>query len=167
MLKRRKFMATGMLLGLSTCIQAKKQTVLMHSFQKVKSVIAAVQAHMFPVQSQLPSANEANVIAFLYETIMHTSYDKDIRLFVIEGAETLIAREQKSFLDMSEEQREQSLRRYEKTNYGSAWLARIMTLTMEGLFSDPIYGANKDEIAWKSIDMYGGLPRPRVKYLEH
>ena len=68
---------------------------------------------------------------------------------------------------MSDVEKEKVLRAYEQTNYGSSWLSRIMTVTMEGLFSAPIYGPNKHEIAWKSIDMYGGLPRPRVKYLEH
>jgi len=120
---------------------------------------------MFPDGSTLPSAKKTNVIQFLFETITHKSYDKDIRAFIIDGAEELMSRNEKVFNTMHEEEKEKALREYEKTNYGSSWLSRIMTVTMEGLFSSPIYGTNTNEIVWKSIDMYGGYPRPIVKYL--
>ncbi|MEJ0068512.1 MAG: gluconate 2-dehydrogenase subunit 3 family protein [Pseudomonadota bacterium] len=34
---------------------------------------------------------------------------------------------------------------------------RLLTLTMEGFFSDPIYGGNRDKVAWKMIG-FPGLP---------
>ena len=67
---------------------------------------------------------------------------------------------------MSEKEKERALRAYEQTNYGSSWLGRIMTLTMEGIFSDPIYGSNVKEAGWKSLGTYGGLPRPKTRYIE-
>ena len=165
MLKRRQFLIAGSLVGLSPYIEAKSIRKFDKRFSALKSTIAAVQAHMFPKGSKLPSAEEMNVVQFVFETITHPSYDKDIRLFVIEGAEEFIQREKTPFVSMSHENKERALRAYEKTGYGSSWLSRIMTLTMEGLFSDPIYGANKNEIGWKSIDAYGGQPRPTVKYV--
>ena len=166
MLKRRQFLIAGSLLGLSPYVEAKGIRKFDKRLSALKNTIASVQAHMFPRGSKLPSAEEMHVVEFVFETITHASYDKDIRLFVIEGAEELIKREKNSFISMSHEEKEQALRAYEKTNYGSSWLSRIMTLTMEGLFSDPIYGANKNEIGWKSIQAYGGQPRPTVKYLD-
>jgi len=165
MLKRREFLITSSLIGLSPYIDAKTKTVFEKKFQNVRSTIEAVQIHMFPDGSTLPSAKKTNVIQFLFETITHKSYDKDIRAFIIEGAEELMSRNEKVFNTMHEEEKEKALREYEKTNYGSSWLSRIMTVTMEGLFSSPIYGTNTNEIVWKSIDMYGGYPRPIVKYL--
>ena len=40
-----------------------------------------------------------------------------------------------------------------------------MTITMEGMFSDPIYGSNIKESGWKALGAYGGFPRPKTKYL--
>jgi len=165
MVKRRQFLILGSLLGLSPYVQAKKIDTFSQEFKKVEATIEAVQNHMFPVGNTLPSAKQTHVIQFLFETVAHTSYDKDIRVFIIEGAEELMRREKNRFLSMNTLEKEKALRAYENTNYGSSWLSRIMTVTMEGLFSAPIYGANKNEIAWKSIDMYGGYPRPTVKYL--
>jgi gluconate 2-dehydrogenase gamma chain len=43
-------------------------------------------------------------------------------------------------------------------NFNSrAFFARLLTLTMEGFFGDPIYGGNRDKVAWKMLG-YPGLP---------
>jgi len=107
-----------------------------------------------------------NVTKFLFETMMHKSFDKDIKAFVLEGAKELEKRKKKEFTSMTHREKEMTLRAYEETNYGSSWLSRMMTLTMEGLFSDPIYGSNIKEAGWKSLSSYGGFPRPKTRYIE-
>jgi hypothetical protein len=167
MLKRRRFLIASSIIWVSPYIEAKVETTFEKKFKEVKNTIEEVQEHMFPEGSKLPSAKQTHVIDFLFDTVAHESYDKDIRAFIIEGAEELMNRNEKSLSAMNDEEKEKALRTYEQTNYGNSWLSRIMTVTMEGLFSAPIYESNKYEIAWKSIDMHGGLPRPIVKYLEH
>jgi len=121
---------------------------------------------MFPVNSELPSAKKMYAIVFLYETIAHESYDRDIKAFVLEGAEELNIRTKGKFLKMTHSKREKVLRDYEETEYGSSWLSRIMTLTMEGMFSDPIYGSNVQKAGWKALGSFGGQPRPKKRYLD-
>ncbi len=164
--KRRQFLILGSLLGVSPYIHAKELHIFEKDFKRVRLTIAAVQKQMFPKGSKLPSAEEMNVTEFLFETIAHKSYDKDIRAFVIEGAEELMQREKSPFHLMTASKKEEAMRAYEETNYGSSWLSRIMTLTMEGLFCDPVYGSNIKEEGWKSLHSFGGQPRPSVKYLE-
>ena len=166
MVKRRQFLILGSILGLSPYIQAKEINAFAKEFQQVKSTIEAVQRHMFPTDSKLPSAMAMNTIQFLFETITHKSFDRDIKAFVLEGAKELESREKREFVSMTEKEKEKVLRAYEETNYGSSWLSRIMTLTMEGLFSDPIYGSNIKEAGWKSLNAFGGFPRPKTRYLE-
>jgi len=165
-MKRRNFLILGSVLGLSPYVKAKELTTFERSFKKVEATISAVQEHMFPKGSKIPSAASMNVTQFLFETITHKSYDKDIRAFVIEGAEELIKRENGQFTSMNPNDKEQALRGYEESNYGSNWLSRIMTITMEGLFSDPIYGSNIKESGWKALGSYGGMPRPASRYIE-
>lgn len=164
--KRRQFLMLSAMLGLSPYIHAKSMTKYEKAFKQVESTIAAVQEHMFPKGSKLPSAKAMNVTQFLFETITHKSFDKDIRAFVLEGAEELVSREEGRFTSMTTRDKEKALRAYEETSYGSSWLARIMTLTMEGMFSDPIYGSNVNEAGWKAINAYGGFPRPKKRYIE-
>jgi len=164
--KRRKFLILGSLLSLSPYIKANEITSFEKEFKKVESTIAAVQQHMFPEKSTLPSAKAIRVTQFLFETITHKSFDRDIRAFTLEGAKELMKREKGRFTSMTSVDKEKALRAYEETNYGSSWLERIMTITMEGMFSDPIYGSNVKEAGWKSVGSYGGYPRPKTRYLE-
>ncbi|CAA6813974.1 MAG: Unknown protein [uncultured Sulfurovum sp.] len=167
MLTRRKILVFGSLMGLSSWLQAKSRASIDRKVNtKVKRTIAAVQEHLFPSNSKIPSAKMMHANTFLLETISHKSYDKDIRRFVLEGAKELEVREKGLFTTLSKEDKERALREYEETNYGSSWLSRIMTLTMEGIFSDPIYGSNKNEKGWQAIKSFGGQPRPNTRYLD-
>ena len=164
--KRRQFLMLSSMLGLSPYIHAKSMTTYNKAFKKIEPTIAAVQEHMFPNGSKLPSAKAMNVTQFLFETITHKSFDKDIRAFVLEGAEEFVSREKGRFISMTHRDKEKALRDYEETNYGSSWLSRIMTLTMEGMFCDPVYGSNVNEAGWKAINAYGGVPRAKTRYIE-
>jgi len=164
-MKRRNFLILGSVLGLSPYIEAKEISAFERSFKKVEPTISAVQEHMFPKGSKIPSASSMNVTQFLLETITHKSYDKDIRTFVLEGAEELIKREKGQFISMDSKEKEDALRAYEETRYGSNWLSRMMTITMEGMFSDPIYSSNVKESGWKALGSYGGMPRPVSRYI--
>jgi hypothetical protein len=164
-MKRRKFLILGSVLGLSPYMQAKEISDFEKTFKKVAPTLMAVQEHLFPEGSKLPSARSMKVTQFLFETMMHQSFDRDIKAFVIEGAQELENREKGRFVTMTDQEREKALRAYEETQYGRNWLSRIMTLTMEGLFCDPIYGSNIQEAGWKAISSYGGFPRPTTRYI--
>ena len=165
-MKRRKFLILGSALGLSPYIQATEISNFEKEFRDIESTLSAVQEHFFPEESKLPSAKSMKVTQFLFETMMHKSFDKDIKAFVLEGAKELEKREKGRFTSMTEQEKEKALRAYEETNYGRNWLSRIITLTMEGLFSDPIYGSNIKEAGWQAISSYGGFPRPKTRYIE-
>ncbi len=165
-MKRRRFLLFGSLMGITPYLQAKNQTRFYYEYQQVERIIAAVLAHLFPKCSQIPSAEETDLSLFVYETISHPTYDKEIRAFVIEGAKELDKLTKGAFPQYSSIQKEKALRAYEDTEYGDPWLGRMMTLAMEGLFSDPIYGANRNEVGWKALHTKGGVPRPYTRYIE-
>jgi hypothetical protein len=165
-MKRRNFLILGSILGFSPYLKAEELNDFEKSFKKVESIISAVQEHMFPEGSKIPSASTMNTITFLFETITHKSYDKEIRTFIFDGAKKFQDEYTKEFISMSSKEKENILREYEKTTYGKNWLSQIMIITMEGLFSDPIYGSNTNEVSWKALNSYGGLPRPKSRYIE-
>jgi len=164
--QRRQFLIFSSLVGLSSYIKAKNKTTFQKDFEKIKFLISAVQEHMFPANSKLPSSKEMHTITFLYETIIHKSYDKDMRTFILKGAKKLNKRTKGKFLTMTISDKEQALRDFEKTKYGSSWLSSIMVLTIEGMLSDPIYGSNIQQVGWKALETLGGEPRPLKRYLD-
>ena len=164
-MQRRNFLILGSVVGLSSILKAETPDQFKRDFKEVEATIAAVQEHMFPEGSALPSARQMNTIQFLFETVAHKTYDRDIRAFVIEGARELQQRRKGQFAAMSPQEKEKALRAYEESSYGSNWLSRIMTLTMEGMFGDPIYGSNVKEAGWKALHAFGGQPRPTSRYI--
>ena len=165
-MKRRKFLILGSLLGISSCIETKEISDFEKQFKELSPVLTAVQEHLFPEGSKIPSSRSMHLTQFLFDTMMHKSFDRDIKAFVLEGAKELEKRENGRFISMSTEEKEKALRTYEETEYGKSWLSRMMTLSMEGLFSDPVYGSNVQEAGWKAISSYGGFPRPKSRYIE-
>lgn len=162
---RRDFLATSAAAGLSVSLHAQEADAETKTLEAALPLIAAVQQHMFPEAGSLPSAKAMDAVTFLKETITHGSYDRDIRRFVIEGAQELDRRTKGKFLTMNHAKKEAALRSYEESRYGSNWLTRIMTLTMEAIFSDPIYGSNIGQKGWKSVGSSGGVPRPKERYI--
>ena len=164
-MKRRNFLLLSSILSLPSYLQAKKLSPFEKEFKKVEPILSAVQEHMFPPNAKLPSATSMKMTQFLLETMRHHSYDKDIRAFVIEGAKELNRRTKNKFFKMTPQEKEKALREYEKSNYGNNWLSRILTLSMEAIFCDPIYGSNINQEGWKALGAIGGFPRPQKAYL--
>jgi gluconate 2-dehydrogenase gamma chain len=48
---------------------------------------------------------------------------------------------------------------------GKEFFEALLTLTMEGFFSDPIYGGNKNKVSWRMIG-YPGLPATYANLIE-
>ena len=166
MIKRRKFLQYSTLLGVNTSVHAKIGHKESEALEHVLPTIIAIEAHMFPPESPVPLPDTKKMKTFLRETLSHPSFDKDIRRFIIEGAEDFMKKEKKSFILMESEAREDALRHYEKSSYGQAWLSRILLMALEGLFSDPIYLANQNEDGWKALNSFAGMPRPERKYMD-
>ena len=100
-MKRRRFLILGSILGLTSCIQAKEISEFEKRFNEVAPTLLAVQEHLFPEGSKIPSAKSMNTIQFLFDTMMHESFDKDIKAFVLEGAQELVKREKGRFTSMT------------------------------------------------------------------
>ena len=165
-MNRRVFLSLSAVTTTTTLLYP---TESFHTHQLPKDIyqlIERVQEHLFPDGSVIPSAKEFKATVFLDGTLSHPSFDKDIKAFVIEGAESLQEREDYMFLTYDEARREKALRAFEETSKGSGWLNRIMILTLEGMLSDPLYGGNSGEFGWQALGTRGGDPRPTVRYVE-
>ncbi len=166
--ERRAFLAGAGVVGAALCLPQSSEASgkSAKALEEAAPVIAAVQQHMFPKGSKLPDAETMCMTRFLTETVLHPTYDRDIRAFVIEGAKELMLREKGKLLGYNHGAMEAALRRYEATDYGSNWLSRIMILSLEALLGDPVYGSNVGEAGWRTVQSFGGQPRPKTRYIQ-
>jgi hypothetical protein len=163
--KRRFFLWLGAILPLASSLNAKEPIPWHKEFEQLQPLIEAVQQHLFPSNGTLPSAKEMKSGAFLFDTMAHSSFDRDIRAFVLEGAKEFETQTKGSFIAMSHDAKEEALRAYEKRRDGKAWISRLMIITIEGLLGDPIYGSNIDQKGWKALGVTPNLPQPKERYL--
>ena len=164
MTTRRTFISASAVGGISFLL-AKEVSAKERLPEELYKIIQKVQEHLFPEGTLLPSAHLFGATVFLEETVYHSSYDKDIRAFVLDGAKELKSMHKELFLKYDEKQMESALRKFEKTKMGDNWLSRVMILSIEALLSDPIYGGNFQELGWKALETTGGSPRPTSRYV--
>ncbi len=129
------------------------------------ATIATVQNHFLPSENDAPGAVEINALRYLYDFLNNPETDPiDIR-FIHTGVRSLqamINAEQAnlSLMDQSIEQRETTLRKFEKQADGSRWLVNILNYVLEALLTDPVYGGNPNGIGWQWLEHRAGDPHP-------
>lgn len=127
-------------------------------------VIEAVQQHLFPTEPDAPGASDINALAYLQFVMTDTTLAAEDRDFITKGAAWLedMAQqmENKSFIALSEKQRDKVLRKIADSESGENWLATIMLYIVEALLTDPVYGGNTDQLGWKWLQHIPGYPRP-------
>ncbi len=127
-------------------------------------ILKKVQEHLFPPTTDFTGANGINAAAWLQNLVSDKNNDPEESEFIKKGItwleESSIEIEEKSFLKLSFDQREDVLRQIEKDDWGERWISLILLYIFESLLSDPLYGANPDGIGWKWLDHTPGYPRP-------
>lgn len=126
--------------------------------------IATVQNHLFPSEADAPGSVEINALSYLHDFLSNPATESADREFILSGTHSLqsfsLQSKEKTFSDLSIEQRESVLREYEKQADGRRWLVNILNYILEALLTDPVYGGNPDGIGWKWLEHRAGEPRP-------
>ncbi len=161
---RREFITAAALVCGSAGFARSAETDSVKSLESSLELIAAVQRHFFPKGLHMPDADAFNAVSYLESALSHESFDPDTRELIFEGAHRFDRFCDGKFLSLSERMREERLRAFEESDFGSYWLAQIMNLTLEALLADPIYGGNVDEAGWKAFGLTPGVPRPKERY---
>ena len=125
------------------------------------TLLESVQNHFFP-QNRYPSASNFEALRYLKIVSKHDSFGEKNLQFLKKGAKEIQKLGFKTNLASS--QKEKILQEFAKSNFGNKWISMILTYTIEALFSDPIYGGNKDFIGSKSFEHNSGFPRPKNRF---
>jgi gluconate 2-dehydrogenase gamma chain len=169
-LDRRSFMITTGIFagsvtlgGLLSYLYRKHKSSRSYSKSEI-DIINRFHQHLFPKSDDSPGAAEINSTDYLQFILLDPEIDEDNKSLLISGI-TWLEEEcskvlNKSFLDTTDEEKDKVLRSIENTNWGYRYISLNLNYILEALLSDPIYGANINEIGWKWLEHTPGVPRP-------
>ena len=142
-MRRRTFLLFSLLTIVTQSVaSSKNRTELL--------IIKDVLNHLFPTTTQYNGAKKFGAFKFLLYVSKHPTFDKDDLNFLFKGAKKLNSLE-KNFLSFNSNQKEKSLREFEKLTLGQNWLATLLNYGLEAMLGDSIYKGNQHMFGWKNI----------------
>lgn len=119
---------------------------------------------IFPKTSIMPNAKEFKALEYLIKNISHKTFDNEDKTLILDGTKDFIG-SFPQFLTLNEKEKKELIFEIIKNSaYAKSWVSKITYYGIEAMFSDPIYGGNFNQIAWKSINHAVGIPRPLKTY---
>jgi gluconate 2-dehydrogenase gamma chain len=119
---------------------------------------------LFPDDGNGPSIESLNTLNYIVWVLKDSGANPTHQTYLMEGIdwadEMAFEKSAKKYIELDQQERERAIRYYTETEYGKEWCSIMMTLILESLLLDPIYGANVNEAGWKWLDHTPGYPRP-------
>ena len=119
---------------------------------------------IFPKTSTMPSAKEFKALEYLIKNISHKTFDNEDKTLILDGTKDFIGSFPQFLTSNEKEKKELILEIIKNSAYAKSWVSKITYYGIEAMFSDPIYGGNFNQIAWKSVNHFAGIPRPKKNY---
>ena len=119
---------------------------------------------IFPKTKNMPSAKEFKAVEYLVKNISNKTFDDEDKNLIIDGTKDFINSFPK-FLTLTQEEKKKLIFEIIKdSQYAKSWISKLTYYGIEAMFSDPIYGGNFNQIAWKSVNHAVGIPQPKKTY---
>lgn len=149
-MKRRTFL---LLTLLTFFTKSFAQTNTKNQLQLIKAVLN----HLFPNTSEFQGAENFGAMDFFLYVTKHPTFDSSDFNFIIEGADKL-NNFNNDFINLNAQEKEKTLREFEKTTFGQNWLSLLLNYGLEAMLGDPIYKGNKNLSGWKNIHHSTPIP---------
>lgn len=144
----------------STKIEEANEFLTVEQSKVLKSILMII----FPEDGNGPSAEELNTFGYVLWNLADIFKPEEDRDYIIEGLDWASEKANEIYFlkysELEQEQREALVKQFVDLKWGKNWMSVMITLTMESVLLDPIYGGNTDEKGWKWLDHVPGLPRP-------
>ena len=168
---RRKFLRGALLAGAMT--QIGFFTSCSTKLKEGNDLLTAEQATIlndvlnifFPNDGNGPDAEDINAFGYVM-WVLHDTLNRKIEdnAYILVGLNWADETAQEiyfsPFVELSQEQKEALVGKFTELDWGKNWSSMIITLILEALVLDPIYGGNKNEAGWNWLNHTPGFPRP-------
>ena len=131
---------------------------------KTLLVLDEVLNIIFPKTSTMPSAKEFKALEYLIKNISHKTFDNEDKTLILDGTKDFLG-SFPQFLTLKENEKKELIFEIITNNdYAKSWVSKITYYGIEAMFSDPIYGGNFNQVTWKSVEHFAGIPQPKKTY---
>ncbi|HFS66864.1 MAG TPA: gluconate 2-dehydrogenase subunit 3 family protein [Flavobacteriia bacterium] len=171
-LSRRNFIrgtaAMAILSQLSILESCTKDFVENTVFDKQQfQLIQIVQNILFPKGGYGPGATDFKAHLYLIWVMQDPLIYPEDKQYILNGIkwiqETAQEEKQKNFLRLTVKEQQDLIGFIAGKKWGEGWLSYMLTLIIEAMVSDPIYGFNTDAVGVKWLHHQYGVPRPTLK----
>jgi gluconate 2-dehydrogenase gamma chain len=132
--------------------------------EKQLDIVITVQNILFPKDKNGPGAINFNAHKYLEWVLADKRIDPDENQYIINGLkwlnETAEEEHSKKFLKLTKKEQVDLIHTISRISWGESWLSVMLTLIIEAMISDPIYGFNTNEIGRKWLEHQAGFPKP-------
>ena len=130
-------------------------------------VLQAVQLVLFPKEGNGPSAlavNSDKWIVYVLNDEREPQREKDFIVEYLDALNQLSKETDKVSYDLlSLDKQEDLLELFFEEKTPKMWGSRMLTLILEALLLDPLYGVNPNNVGWTWLNHNPGMPRPNEK----
>lgn len=144
--------------------------IVLHNILNAKDInediwltIEKVQNILFPKGYKMPSAKQFGSVEYLKQNINNENFDKEDLELILNGAK-VFKETFPLFNKLNKEEKLKIVKEAYDTRYGYLWLSTLVNYGIEAMLSDPIYGGNRFQSGWMSLNHKPGIPRPKKKY---
>jgi gluconate 2-dehydrogenase gamma chain len=145
-----------------SCKQKQVQEFRLKDHQK--KIAAVVQEFLFPADGNGPSSAEINAMAYFQWALWEKGTDLEDKKYLVNGIEWVNETSEETykspFLNLSEIEQNSLLTTIVAKDWGESWLSMMLSIILEALFCDPVYGGNPNRIGWLWLEHNPGQPRP-------
>ncbi|CAM3852573.1 gluconate 2-dehydrogenase subunit 3 family protein [Arcobacter cloacae] len=160
-MKRRNFIKFTTILG----ILSSTNFVVARTISNENLIILDELLNIiFPKTQNMPSAKEFKALEYLVKNISHKTFDDEDKALIIDGTNDFNSSFPEFLTLNKNEKKELIFQIIQNSFYAKSWVSKISYYGIEAMFSDPIYGGNFEQIAWKSVNHNIGYPQPLKTY---
>ncbi|MFA6740407.1 MAG: gluconate 2-dehydrogenase subunit 3 family protein [Arcobacteraceae bacterium] len=132
--------------------------------QKTLLILDEIFNIIFPKTTTMPSAKEFKALEYLIKNISHKTFENEDKVLILDGTKDF-NKSFSEFLTLNQNKKKELIFEIIKTStYAKSWVSKLTYYGIEAMLSDPIYGGNFNQIAWKSINHAVGIPQPLKTY---
>ena len=149
----------------SFSVSAKQQESLAHlAITDPWLTLDATLKQLLPESATGPSAEDINALAYLHQVMTVQPTEQDEKEFILKGVGWLNgyanSEKNKSFAELTFDEKELLLKGISQSRAGSNWLNTLLGYIFQAMLSPPSYGGNTKGIGWQWLEHKAGFPLP-------
>ncbi len=129
-----------------------------------KEIAIFTMNFLWPDDKYGPSIKETKTYEYLIWMLSDKNIDPEENQYIINGLnwvdETSTEDYQIHFEKLPKRKMYKLLSKISNLEWGESWLSKMLSIVLEAMFADPVYGSNPNGIVWKWFDHNPGQPRP-------